>query len=334
MKVLFVNEFEHFGGAEVHIAGLRLALEARGHSTALIAQWADASRGKPGGDYLQLTNALEKFQPDVIHFHNVGAKVHDLAWAIGTGFPHVLSLHDYWPWCPLRNAMMGSHVCQQPCGESCFASRRGGALAKELAQAAGPKVVFNPYSAQLNALHGIDCQVIPHGVDSVAYQPASQKSTRALFISAKARNPAKGEAYYDAVIGSDIALSLKLIDVPAKDVCFELGRNLFFLHTGMFEETFCLAIAEAMASGCCVISFDVAGARAILGPDRGILVKRGDVIDMRWQWMEMLHHPERAVALGRAARKYIMEHHRPEDMAAAYEGLYSSVLAREEVKVG
>ena len=57
--------------------------------------------------------ALTEFEPDIVHFHNVG---HRLTMAIvdrvaSTGTPTAMTLHDYKPVCPAYDLFRDGRLC-------------------------------------------------------------------------------------------------------------------------------------------------------------------------------------------------------------------------------
>lgn len=324
-KVLMVSEYENYGGCEIHIAMLRVGLAKAGIRTALVTKYADPTRAKQGGDYKSLTEALEKFQPDVVHLHNVGALTSALAYVVGMNIPHVLSLHDYWPFCPQRMMILNQMVCQQPCGENCQPARLAGNTAKELVQAAHARVTFNEGSANIFGQHGLDVETIPHGIDMSLYQPAAMKKGKVAFIASRPGYWEKGEHYYDAILGRDTHLEAKVIGQPHSTVRETLADAMVFIHAGLFQETFCLAVAEAMASGAVPIAFDTGGPRSLITPDTGVLVPVGDIGGAREALERLLRNPQETVTMGARARKRIKDYYNLDRMVRDYVRLYERV---------
>ena len=334
MKILFVNEFLCYGGAEQHIFTLRGGLESRGHQTAIVTKFIDAQRKVGGGDYATFPEALRRFQPDLVHLHNVHAMLPELAFVVGMRIPHVLSLHDYWPFCPLRMGLLQRHVCKQPCGAKCSFARTVSRVPRELTQAAQVRVAFNPYSAEIYRSHSIECEVIPHGISVDLFKPAPIKKAQVVFLASQRGYLEKGEDYFDMIMGREKYLAHKVIGKPHAEVRQALAESLVFMHTGYYEEPFCLAIVEAMASGCAVLSFDVAGARSIITRGTGLLFPVADCRGMRIALEELLNDPREAIAMGKRARNHVLEHFNSQRMAEDYERLYQRIHKAETAKVG
>ena len=324
MRILMVNEFEVYGGAETHLKALSEGLRQKGHKVELLAKFKDWQR-EPSAKWKALTEIRNSFKPEVLHFHNVFALTEPLAFAVGTGFPHLLSLHDYWPFCPMRNLILNKFSCPQPCQENCSLVQRRGGLLKELVRAASLRITFNPTSASILEAHGLHCEVIPHGVDIEEFKPAPLKTSQVVFLMAKEGIWEKGERYFDAILQEGGGKGLKIIGQPQKKVKETLAQSLIFINTGVYQETFCLTVAEAMAAGCAVISFDTAGPHHLLAPDTGFLVPIADVQGAVLTLHNLLSNPQRAVKIGFKARRHIVEHFNLGQEITSYEAIYQRV---------
>jgi glycosyltransferase involved in cell wall biosynthesis len=85
-----------------------------------------------------------------------------------------------------------------------------------------------------------------------------------------------------------------------------------------------LALLEAMACGCACIGTDVVGIREVIEHDRtGILVPEGNPQALADAIVSLITHPERAEALGLAARQTAKERFASDLMHARYAQLLS-----------
>lgn len=116
-------------------------------------------------------------------------------------------------------------------------------------------------------------------------------------------------------------------DVPQR----LLQCQVFVLST--HYEGMPLALVEAMAAGCACIGTDVVGVREVIAHGRtGLLVPEGDARALADALSVLLTHPERAQALGRAAREQAEQEFDVSLMHARYETLLRDVHAGRPVR--
>ncbi|MCA9737057.1 MAG: N-acetyl-alpha-D-glucosaminyl L-malate synthase BshA, partial [Gemmatimonadetes bacterium] len=93
-------------------------------------------------------------------------------------------------------------------------------------------------------------------------------------------------------------------------------------------ESFGLAALEAMASGAPVITSRAGGLPELVADgENGYLLDVGDVEGMADAALELLDDPERARAMGRAARSWAVERYSAARVVPEYERFYADVLA-------
>lgn len=101
-------------------------------------------------------------------------------------------------------------------------------------------------------------------------------------------------------------------EVPTTDVISILGVSDIFLYTSRRAAGYPLAILEAMASGCAVISSSVPLANVrMLAEERGIVVPVGDIERTCLALIRLLSNPALCRQMGDLAREYIAMHHSP-----------------------
>ena len=141
MRILHIGQhFEDVGGAEVLRARLVEALESRGHENAFFGGDREVERDeaalctvqRPDYDPRTLVEEprlvaafdrfVERFQPDVIHLHQMGNLPLELYDRIGaSGVPVVQSVYDYGLFCPNSWAVLNDgRPCTQGPGAVCL----------------------------------------------------------------------------------------------------------------------------------------------------------------------------------------------------------------------
>lgn len=106
-----------------------------------------------------------------------------------------------------------------------------------------------------------------------------------------------------------------------------LARQRIFVLSTHYEGM-PLALLEAMAAGCACIGSDVIGVREVLSHGRtGLLVPEGDAHALAAAIADLMEHPERAEALGRAARQQAEREFDLSHMHGHYEALFRAIEA-------
>lgn len=139
MRILIVSKFRAFlGGVESHVSDLMRGLEERGHEVQLFASEDVVATGghvfnknDHGKDRIKsavallwnenarstLQSAVEKFRPDIIHYHSIyhqlSPSVLDIA-----GVPSVMTLHDYKLAAPCYTLFRNNEVCTDCVGST------------------------------------------------------------------------------------------------------------------------------------------------------------------------------------------------------------------------
>lgn len=144
MRVLQINTFaEPVGGAETYLFGLLGELRRRGHEVLLFGTSPDREVDQPGLRVVRrpaydpsrlfrdepvrraLERTLERFDPEVVHVHNLHALGLDLLGTLAAaGRPVVQTVHDFGVLCPNSWCVRGDGTpCPGGPGAQCFAHR-------------------------------------------------------------------------------------------------------------------------------------------------------------------------------------------------------------------
>jgi glycosyltransferase involved in cell wall biosynthesis len=323
VKVLLVHYNPGYGGgAESALHDHRVALERRGHQAACV--------------YTHPQQAYAAWRPDVVHFHTVhiGLGLGVVEWAQREQIPHVLSLHDYWPFCADRMLMRhGAHpgapdapcsavdgVCDGQC-----ASRPSG-LAPVVN--GSPTVVFSEYAAAIYRRNGIRVDFIaPHGVDADLFHPAEEPvaDLRAVTMSAYPAWNTKGmHVLRKAALAARLPVHL-ITGLARADVPGVLRRYSAFAFPSTYQETWGLCLTEAMATGLACVASAVAGPLdQIEDGVNGLLVPPRDAAALAGA-LGRLRDPALRARLGAAARATVEAQftlgHLGERLEAIYEQL-------------
>ena len=204
-----------------------------------------------------------------------------------------------------------------------------------------------------------DIEVIPNFVDTELYRPGEERERGdrpAMAVHVSNFRPVKRvpwliEVFAQATRGTDARLTL-VGDGPdqglARMRASELGisdRVLFmgerdalpellapadvFVLTSE-EESFGLSALEALACGVPVVATDVGGVSEVVRDgETGLLSPRDGQAEFAAKLASLLFDPERARAMGRAARRDVEQRFTRERVVSQYESLYRRVLERD-----
>jgi glycosyltransferase involved in cell wall biosynthesis len=246
--------------------------------------------------------------------------------------PHVWTVMDYYPFCGgrmlLRNwdrpcsAVLG--VCDGDCTEG-----RSNPEWLEIANAS-PVVALNEHTAAIYLRNGLRVDyTVELGVDTDAFAPdptrTSDGAVTVYTSSAWAAFPAKGMRYLQTAIeGTDHGVQL-MTGLTRDRIAEGLKSADIYVFPSVYEETWGLCLNEAMATGCCVIASDVAGARAQVHDGLGVLVPPRDPGALRdaLDWLTRDH--ETRIEMGLLAREHVEKEHSLEAMGRRWEAVYREV---------
>jgi glycosyltransferase involved in cell wall biosynthesis len=261
----------------------------------------------------QLTAANPAF--DVIQLHSL----HPLPVALAHAFdcPTVLTLHSPpTPWLESALRVAGAHA---PCLVSVSQANR--ALWAETMDhiAAIPNGVdlgcWPPGRGQLGSAAWCG-RIVPEKAPHLAVAAA-----RMAGLPLRLAGPIENAEYFDSVLapllGDDIIYE-GLLDHAALSRL--IRESVVLLQTPQWDEPFCLAAAEAVASGTPVAAFDRGGLREVLGQHGGVLAEPGDPAALARAALRAAALP-RARVRAQAERSLSLDH-----CGMAYEQLFTRLI--------
>jgi len=106
-----------------------------------------------------------------------------------------------------------------------------------------------------------------------------------------------------------------------------MKRSKLLVFTSELYEGFPRVIVEAFATGLPVVVSDCGSAATVVDSGKtGVHFRTGDAVDLADQVNELVAHPDRLAAFGRAARQTYREHYTGDANAAMLESIYRSVI--------
>lgn len=103
------------------------------------------------------------------------------------------------------------------------------------------------------------------------------------------------------------------------------GAGLFVLPSDV--EGLPLALLEAMQEGIPAVVSDIAVHKCMLGKDRGLLFKTGDLDDFHDRLAWAVTHPQQMAQMARSASQYVRSHHNWDTITRKHLALYESLLS-------
>jgi glycosyltransferase involved in cell wall biosynthesis len=101
-------------------------------------------------------------------------------------------------------------------------------------------------------------------------------------------------------------------EVSPEEVVTLLGLSDIFLQTSTRAAYYSVAVLEAMASGCAIVTSNEPPLNTqLLTDERGIVVSAGDARQTARALVSLLNEPSRGRQMGANARRYIERHHSP-----------------------
>lgn len=282
MKILQVNEYDRPGGAETTIYHLLKGLNKAGIVSELYH--FITAEGRFFGTDRGFKEHVDRFQPDIIHLHNVGVWPGVLDLITDTKLPLVWSLHDYWPICPHRLLIFDGKLCDLPCDNRCGDHLEG--LGELVDEHSITLLVENPESQQIFQDKGFYPEIITCGVDLEVFEYNHGPRMGAFFGRADRIAWWKGQHIAERIIGRlgepiTVAIGLGPGGVPYTRMGFLIGQYKISLVPSLYPETFCRVIAESKACGTVPVAFDWPGPKyQIQDGVTGFLARRGNEFEL------------------------------------------------------
>lgn len=337
MKILYVNDFWEYGGAERIVQSLYFQSQARGNDTVF-----ESSR----------TNIIPQILAgnfDIVHFHNMAAiGIEPLSFCINNKIPCLVTNHDYWPVCKSRDLYIDKdtniEICRNDNFARCINCRHEMGylpLPEQLAEIVNkvPIITVSQFQAfiikRFEVYKNADIRVVHNGIDvskwyntgiynyifwfglhkkdkniNVFHELKKQLEHKIQFIEVSTNPPDKG--------------------VPNRKSEEEI-RELYsycsiFLITSNWAETCGLSQLQAQASGKAVIGYNVGGISEYLPTDCGILVEVNDINALKQAIEKLVDAPEIAKKMGENGRRNISNNFTESIMWDNYNKIYQELI--------
>jgi glycosyltransferase involved in cell wall biosynthesis len=325
MRFLQIHLSIKRGGADVAISNIKLGLERLGHMCSVVSDDIDTAILRGGYDLVIFHSFTEENRERYIKALEVVKSAE---------IPHIIAMHDYWPFCHQGNLVMpmaGWKRCvatkDEPCSpsERCQYTPKYPLMVDEISGT--DAVCFTKQSEALFRMAGFtNTHIIPHGVDTKAFTPSERPDGKfgVLFTNAWGQKEIKGYLHWKWLKDhfserSDIIFSECLGEMGHRWMPSFLGSGDVTLFLSLWDETYGLVVAESMACGTPVISYPVGVSTAVLDAGNGILVETSNPRDVADAIERMITMPMAdRMAMRSAARDAIVANYTVERMAEDY----------------
>ena len=325
------------GGVQVHVKNLAQRLRDRGHETVVLAPtiarptdpWV-RSVGRPIRvpyrgtvapiaplSYLRTRSALTEFRPDVVHVHEPLTPSASMFAALASRAPVVATVHAYL--------------------DRSIAMELAAPLLRRVWKRVAVGVAVSGAAASFlrRALPGAVLEIVPNGVDLAAFSeavprgdlPAGRRILWVNRLDAQKGFPIALAAFSKVLVDVPEATlvvvgegrdreALKLLTgpalarvemrgaVPNEQVPSYLAAGDIFVSPAVGQESFGIALVEAMAAGLPVVATDIPGYREVVSNGiEGLLVPPRDPEALAAGLVRVLGSPELAARLGEAGRE-------------------------------
>lgn len=322
MKVMMLHyRQDRGGGAESSLRDLSKALEMCGVE---VVRWFGPVEG-----------GIKLHRPDIVHVqtvHCVGWGRASIEWLQKNNYPHLLALHDYWPFCSgrmlLRLGDMSCAAVDGVCDGNCDNVNVFDIWGKLVNNS--PTVTFNPYSVEIFERNGVKIDYcVPHGIDTDFFKPGLMKCLEAKIVTATAWPGAltKGMHILDKALKKAKLTAKCISGVSRAEVRDALREASIFVFPSCYEETFGLCLAEAMACGLACIASDVAGAKYQAEQSNAVvIVPKRDPDALAEALHRLVTMPHKRYYLGLMARSYMEQHGTLLRMGQDYVKIYQELI--------
>jgi glycosyltransferase involved in cell wall biosynthesis len=138
------------------------------------------------------------------------------------------------------------------------------------------------------------------------------------------------EAYRDSLFPADLRGQIDFRGRLSNREIAQLRTEAMVTLVASRWENQGYTLLEAMLQGCPVVSTDAGGCpESVIDGKTGLLANSENAADFAAKLNSILDHPERAAALGGAARRHIMELHSATKVAAESLKVYEEVISRQ-----
>jgi glycosyltransferase involved in cell wall biosynthesis len=134
--------------------------------------------------------------------------------------------------------------------------------------------------------------------------------------------------FKSTLFAGDAAASVDYRGKLTPEVIYDLRAHALLTIVASRWENQSYTALEAMLQGCPLVSSDAGGQGEIIADGvTGLLAAAGSVDDLSAKIQALIDDPERAAALGRRAREYVLTHHAPSRVAADMLAVYEEAIA-------
>jgi len=354
-RILVVHNTYQLRGGEDSVVEAEVALlRSRGHAVEVFQRHNDALKSMPRWQaamdtvwsknvIADLTETIERFEPDVVHFHNTFAQISPGAyWAVqAAGLPVVQTLHNFRLHCPQGNYLRDGQVCEECLGHSPLRGVMRGCYrdSKAMSAVLGSMLVFHrslgTYRNKVTryiALNefcrgkfiegGLPADRIvlkPNFVDFAPPPPAARNGflyvgrlssekgvdsmVRAWSLMDTGSLRVAGTGPESGLLENQPRLTA-LGALSGEAVRAEMGSALALVLPSICYDSFPRTLVEAFACALPVIASRLGPlAELIEEGETGLLFMPGDATDMAQKLDWAQAHPEKMAEMGRNARK-------------------------------
>jgi len=270
----------------------------------------------PHSIYL-LKREIQRIKPDIIHLHNIHKDIsaYSVKLIHRLNIPVIITLHDFWALCPgfnLENNEMGEIRCRKPLSRFQLPFFLRNFFIKRFISCANYIIVPSDF-ARLKLLDygysGDKVKRIYNGVDLDMFFPLTDKNAfketpvKIIFVGRITRK--KGAEFLKKACeelqqeGFEIVLEMIGNDksVPYAGLSEHYRQADICVQPSLVHETFGLTIIEAMACSLPIIVTDMGAMPEIVG-DAGIIIKSGDIADLKSALKDLILNSEKRAHLG------------------------------------
>lgn len=337
MKILLLNDFKQYSGAELVCLTLGKGLKDRGHEVFMLT----------GENIGQLNQAVEKIKPSIIHQHNC-ARFGHLALRYAQHLPFIQTVHDYWPMCKMRHHFVykEDRICEvghvsehDQCSmfgcpaylgaipsppASVEAYNKFKILMVGVSQCVADRLKFYGYDRTAVVQNGIIPQVVEEeerDLDFVLCSAKNPPQIKGGYIFAEI---AKTLPYKHCLVGGEMFEGV----VCAGKLPYEKVMELYYTCSllvvpSVWEEPNGLIIQEAMQFGKPIVAFDVGGIPEYV---KNYTVPLRDREAMREVIVTLMENKEIRREAGRENKEAFLNNFTMDHMVQKYITLYKEAM--------